>query len=210
MQRKVIAISFIGGRVGSSLVMGLLEKSGIAVGPINKTCSKQNAKGFYEINEYNEWLWDEFPFVNQFMPPVPDYFGSLIVETIVKQERFYMFIDKLFKDKLFIAIKAPYYFPVFLFDDRFDVTIISLKRNMPEQVKSIEKWNTKEGDFKGWIKDWEKLLLDAPKPSCEIYFEEWFQEPYKTYLKLCEVVDPPKVLSEKEVLEWIDPELKHY
>ena len=211
MQRKVIAISFIGGRVGSSLVMGLLEKSGISVGPVNRTNSKQNEKGCYEIDHYDNWLWDEFPFIKGFMPPAPDFLSSLAMEAVVKQERFNILIDKLFKDKSFIAIKTIYHFPVYLFDSNFyKLKIISLKRNMPEQVKSIEKWNTRKGNFKKWIKEWEEFLSDTPKPDCEIYFEEWFKEPYKTYLKLCKVVKPPKVLSEQEVLEWIDPELTHY
>ena len=166
MNRKVIAVSFVGGRVGSSLVMGLLEKSGISVGNVDKTYSTQNEKGFYEINEYNRWLRKEFPFVSQFMPHDRNFYGIAWLSD-TKQKRFKLLINKWFKNKSIIAIKAPYYFPVYLFDDSFDLTIISLKRKVSKQADSIEKWNTEKGDFKKWLKRWYKLLSYAPKPDCE-------------------------------------------
>ena len=54
------------------------------------------------------------------------------------------------------------------------------------------------------------IMAIAKRKRFKVLIDKWFQEPYKTYLNLCRIVNPPKILSEKEVLEWIDPELKHY
>lgn len=200
-----------GGRVGSSMTMGLLEKSGIDVGKVHRQTSSQNEKGFYEILEMQAWWKEIFKPIKlmTFMSPVPNILAAARLTSDNKEENTRM-IDKYFTDD-HIAIKCSYSFPVWLFEeDEFEVTTILPTRDIKAQAASVRKWNSQDGDFETWLTKWRELIRNSFPIDLELPFEDWQKDPIETYKKLYEVVQPPKMLTPQEVLDWFDPKLIHY
>ena len=206
--KRLIAVCYIGGRCGSSLTMGLLQLSGFDVGNIGTVTCPNNEKGYFEVFTFQSYVLEVIPELKGFQPMVRFIPKNI---KIVKKHRYdfsLRFKDWFKGDQ--IAVKCPYYLPMYLFPKEYKVTIISLKRELESQAKSIKKLNNGQGDFRKWLMDWQVKIDKYFKHDIEIDFDEWISEPYKTYLRMCEVVKPPKVLSKSEVLGFIDPKLKHF
>jgi len=206
--KEVVCVGHIGGRVGSSMVMGLLELSGYDVGNIGTASSPQNAKGFFEIKEFDQFLRDAFPFMDKFMP-FPSQWGRVETQISVGKPLFNEFISDWFTGDR-IALKCPYYFPALLFDDSWTVRLIGLDRIREHQVASIREMNNKDGHFATWINNWENMVFPKiPMPNL-LMFEDWINDPVETYRKLFFAFAPPNYLSEEQIKEWVDPKLVHY
>lgn len=200
-----ICIGTLGGRVGSSMIMGLLKLSGIDVGKVSTEVSPMNAKGTFEIDEVNEWYREKFKHLGfaDFQPPVPNesifgYAYSLRNKTPYK---------KYFTQE-HIAIKAPYVFTSIMYN--FD-KLIWLKRDIKNQAQSQQKYNIRKGDFEQWLKEWYAFM---DKNICEdhhqIIFEDFQKNPYGEYIKMIKYIGVGKQLTKKQVMDWFDPSLINF
>lgn len=207
MNKQVIAVCSVAGRCGTSLTVALLGMSGFDIGRVGQTIDANNPNGYYEINDLQEWMFCKCG-LNGYKPK-PGNIRQRIEYVKRYRTEFKCELKKYFNRKR-IALKVPYFLPLALFDPKDNVKVISLRRITKAQAMSIKKMNDGDGEFINWLLNWRRHIDLNFKKDIEIYFDEWINEPYKTYLRLCEVVKPPKVLTEKEVCEFIDPKLKHF
>ena len=192
------AIIYAGGRVGSSMVMGLLKLSDVDVGKMDTTSfSTQNEKGFFEIQELIKEVRDIYPNnLSHFMPSIPIYKAGHPIN-----------VNKYFSTYEDVALKLEY--GIGLWHIKVD-KVIYLTRDIRTQAQSIQNCNIETGDFESWIKMWERFIELNFQYDLKIDFSEWRKDPNKTYLKLYDVVRPPNKLSREEVYEWFEPNLIHY
>lgn len=212
--RKLTALLSVGGRTGSSMTMGLLERSGLDCGAVHQQKSTMNEKGFYEILEMQQFWHDEFSQFGHgaFMTPIPnmDELARYVNDDIDLSHLQRHKVDKYFTGD-HIALKIEFAYPIMLFrPEDFEITTIMPLREIPAQAASVRKWNSKDGDFEKWLMEWRTFAIGYFTPDLILYLEEWERSPYETYLKLHETIKPPKKLTEAEVLEWFDPKLIHY
>jgi hypothetical protein len=205
--KKVVCVGHIGGRVGSSMVMGLLKQSGYDVGNVSDLVSPQNPKGFFEITASDTFLRKHYPFMKTFMPM--SEWETIMSYTKAAKKEFNKVVSTWFNSKI-IAIKCPYYFPHLLFDETWDVRLIGLIRKRKHQVKSIEAMNTKKGDFGYWLDRWGKVVFENMDSPPMFEFEEWIRNPYQTYLTLCDKIEPNIIMEEHQVLDWVDKKLVNH
>lgn len=206
--KKLVVTASANGRVGSSLTIGILELSGYDVGPVTQAKDQNNAKGYFELNAFGKYYGEVVPELKGFMPLVKDI-PSAIEEIKKHKYNFEIKMKDWFKGDN-IAVKCPYYLPMYLFPDEYERTVISLRRNTKSQAKSIQKMNNKKGDFELWLSKWQTQIDKYFVNDIEIWYKDWIENPYHTYIKMCEVIKPPITLTEKEVTSFIDPKLKHY
>ncbi|MCK5520995.1 MAG: hypothetical protein KAI81_07770 [Candidatus Marinimicrobia bacterium] len=203
VRKQVILVGYIGGRVGSSLVMAMLEKAGFDVGQNNRG-SNENPLGFYEPESYFSFLQEkfkEFDFLN-FMAKKLKGNDLRIFDDKCEEvkEEFEALLDKEFYgDK--IAIKCPYYAPVRLFDMyKYDVRMISIKRGAEDQARSILKMNSaskyNQKEVVEWLNSWDhtKWLLSGYCGAYNIEFEDIIE-------------DPEYVLT--PLFKWLKPDIKN-
>ena len=185
-RKKVILVGYIGGRVGSSLTMAILEKAGFDVGENNRG-SNENPLGFYEPTAYFSFLQEkfkEFDFLNSGGKRLDREslrrFNDICEE--VKPE-FETLLDNEFTGDQ-IALKCPYYAPVRLFDMyKYDVRMISIDRDVDDQATSIMKMNTDckmtHKDVVDWLGSWDltKWLLSGYCQPINIAFEDLVETP---------------------------------
>jgi len=212
---KIVTINFIGGRVGSSLTTGILEKSGMSAGNVSRSADQFNPKGYFEVVEYLKYLRSLFPETSRFMPPVFTHEEALeYIESSAKDfpSRFH----EWFGGTKELVVKCPYYHPSLLFE-RFiydaKVIRIALTRDVSNHVASMKRMNTKfasDDEWKRWVHAWDERA--SSEYSCEltIPFESWFDAPLLTYRELYDVVKPPKELTEKEINDWINKEYRNF
>ena len=204
---KVITVSSICGRTGTSLVINLLGASGCDIGDVSPVTGPNNEKGYFEVNEINDYFIETIPGLKGFAPMIHNT-GHAIHVCYQERIKFRKLFKKHFTGDC-VAIKTPYCLPVFMFGDKFDVYRVMLTRNHESQAKSIAKMNSEQIDWVGWLTTWKRKISKFFMPDIEIDFDEWFTNPYETYLRLYEATKPPVKLTESEVLEIIDFKLKH-
>lgn len=204
--KKAICVSSIGGRTGSSLTMGLLGQSGIDVGSVANTASPHNQKGFFEIPDYWKELYAIFPHLGKPMQPIK----PLLEICHSAREHHSAFMKNMqgwFTEET-IAIKTPFFIPRFLLGTNIRTVNIRLKRDINSQAASIKRVNPNmQGDIRSWLREWENYADFFFASDLTISFEDWITNPYETYEKLCEIVQPPVKLSKEQVEEWVDPKL---
>lgn len=205
--KRVIVVCSTAGRCGTSLTIGLLKKSGFDVGKIGTITDENNAKGYYEILPLQEWIFDTCRLNGYKIEPAN--IERKIDLAIKSQKAFSKELDKYFTGNE-IAIKIPYFIPLYLFSPDIEIIVVSLQRNHKEQGLSIKKMNNGVGEFTEWLDTWQKTIDKHFRSDITIDFSEWIGNPYQTYLRLCEVVKPPQIITETEVMSFIDPKLKHF
>ncbi len=220
-KKKIICLVFIGGRVGSSLAMGLLKKSGINVGKVGKSVDANNLGGYFEISEMITEVYTNFyPQLSGPMPyPVqindPDIHEFLTRKNITTFEK--KFFSWFPGKNQQLALKVGYLHPVKLFKkianrNGYQFIPVCLTRNADANINSIKKMqggSRTPAQWLNWRTEWGNIR-DSFNFNNRIDFNDWFTSPYKTYLKLYQIVKPPILLTEAEVLKYINPDYKHF
>lgn len=216
--KKVISVNYVGGRCGSSMVMGLLEKSGVDVGNVSRLTDNKNAKGYFEMKEYWELLYSTFNFLGGFMPrpTKPDTINPYMYDYLTDNvmDKWKKFFDNNFTGDL-IAVKSAFYFPKFIFEKLgFEVINIGLYRSIPDQAKSIRTMNDKDKsllEWQLWLTEWYKAISDEVVKNVRTYtFEDWFFDVSLCYNWLHKDCDLPMKLNDKQLNEWVEPKLRTF
>lgn len=220
-KKKIVCLVFIGGRVGSSLVMGMLKKSGMNIGKVGTATDVKNPNGYFEIEEMITDVYTNiYPQLSGPMPyPVkktdPEIHKFLTREIVDDFEKKFF---KWFKgSNRQLALKVGYLHPIELFkkiarNHGYKLIPVYLCRAPKATTQSIQAMHSgprTTGQWLNWHDQWQQVASDFEFDN-EIYFEDWFTEPYKTYLKLYNMVKPPIKLTEAQVIEYINPTYKHF
>jgi hypothetical protein len=220
-RQKIILLACPQGRIGSSMVMGLLKISGVYVGDHDKLTKPKamNQKGFFELKTHNQLLSEIFPKAKDlFAPPSLDEVERLKNEN---SERYLEWFEQEFGDQTPVAIKSPQLLSILFFlntNRTWDIRIILLKRNFVNQAKSLKRvWRNNEyrknltvDEIVAWLIRWQNFalqLLDHYNLEyLDLSFDELLDSPLVTSSKLFDFLEIHQ-LSDEEILDWVDPKL---
>lgn len=199
-----ICVSYIGGRVGSSLTMSLLYHSGVDCGKDLRKADQFNPSGYYESDKVYQIQYDTYDFMRGFMPGKPN---ELPNEYELEPQR-----DKIVGcyDEEYFAIKTPYAVCSDLVDS--PKKHIFLRRKREDQALSLMRVNTMKAssnEWTRWIRLWEDWILDRYKFDLVLDFSEWMEYPLQTYNMLYNL-GLPKRMNEEDIMKIVKPEQSKY
>lgn len=210
------------GRVGSSLMMGLLDKAGLNLGAgVSSKPMPINKKGLFEIKEHNHLLGR---FYAGYYPETGEPPSLDSVRCIANRHApFYGdYLSEIAAGVYPLALKSPRCLSLplaFNLKERFDISIIRLKRNIEEQVHSIEKvWKNHGNDFqkqcstediRAYVKKWiafsEDIYREYPFESIDCDFNSMIESPENEIKRLSAFIGIN--ISRDYAQSWIDPGL---
>lgn len=216
---KLIIVEVIGARCGSSLVMGLLDRSGINTGnsDLHPIPDRWNPGGYYESIGIYSLIMCELKSITGVFTEIVDYKTRKKIALKYK-DNFLDILNKEYKSKYPIAVKDCNggLLAMFDCDDLFDVRIILLKRNIEDQCCSIYKMWNEEFKIKGhdreafykWMKEEYELMdiwiKESKLPCLEITFCQLIDNPIKSTNNICDFLNI-SILSESVIRDWINP-----
>ena len=221
-RQKIIILACPQGRIGSSMVMGLLKISGVYVGDENKLTRPAaiNPKGFFELMAHNQLLDEIFPKEpGLFAPPSYAELERLRDE---HSKRYFAWFEQEFGQQSPIAIKSPQLLSIPFFIDTsrpyYDVRIVLLRRDFVHQAKSLRRvWKNNDArkDFTvdeivAWLVKWRnfslQLLNHYHLEYLDLSFEDFLIAPLVISTTMLDFLEIPKP-SNEQILDWVDPEL---
>ena len=219
LKQKLIIVEFVGGRCGSSLVMGLLNRAGVNTGPNNLHIEPDiwNQGGYYETLEVSNITSRDMVAITDPFTEIIDY-NERKEFALSHKQKFVDMLKKTYKGNCAIAVKDNNGGILAMFDNEdpaFDVRIIFLDRNTEDQCKSIILlWNEGFGieghnrdKYFNWIEKEKKLVEEWIKtskiPYIKLMFFKLLDDPIESTKKICELVDIP-MLSENVIQSWIN------
>lgn len=207
------------GRVGSSLMMGLLDKAGLNLGAgVSSEPMPINKKGLFEIKEHNHLLGrfyaGYYPETGE--PPPLDSVRCIADRYSLSYGEY---LTEIAAGVYPLALKSPRCLSLplaFNLKERFDISIIRLNRNIEDQVHSIEKvWKNYGNDFqkqcstedirayvKKWISFSGDIYREYPFESIDCDFNSMIESPENEIERLSAFIGMN--ISKSDALSFID------
>lgn len=201
------------------MMMGLLENAGLNTGAgVDRKPVAINKKGIFEIKEHNHLLGK---FYAGYYPDIGDPPSLDLVCSIA--DRYAPFYDdyliEIANGIYPLALKSPRCLSLplaFTLKERFDIRIIRLRRNIEDQVRSIEKvWKIYGNDFqkqcssdnirdyvKKWIRFSDDIYREYPFGSIECDFNSIVESPENQIERLSAFIGIS--ISQDHARSWID------
>jgi hypothetical protein len=209
MKRKVILVGFMCGRVGSSMVMGLLKMAGASVGNVMPKKDKHNRKGYFEIAQIQ--ACQESMFKPMF------FWGSKLIPIVRAYEqcekardKWPALLDKNFGDAPVITFKARMFAIAPLFIGLgYDVRLLWIRRNTGSQVRSMARigHHTNVAGITAWVEHGLKWMVrmvrQLPFPVKVVYMEQILARPVQTAAGITAFCGLHEIPAEK-VKAWVD------
>lgn len=215
----IVFVSYYMGRVGSSMMMGLLENAGLNTGTgVIRKPSVINKKGIFEIKKHNHLL---SRFYKGYYPDTGEPPSLDLVSSIAKRyaTSYYEYLTEVATDKYPLALKSPRCLSLplaFTLKDRFDIRIIRLTRDIEDQVRSIKKvWksfgndsqkNCSSDDIRDYVEKWimfsDNIYREYPFESIEFDFDSIFESTKNEIERLGAFIGV--TISQENARSWID------
>jgi hypothetical protein len=220
--KKVVAVGYAHGRVGSSATMSLLRLAGLNVGSDQRLAgpAKMNPKGFLELKKQNIFLKVAFPEVYGSIVSPPDL-KSMEEKGKKRAESYRDLLEYEFNDQFPIGLKSPDMLTILFLRnlrDELSTYLIVLDRDTQDQAESLKRvWkqnsgieNTSLKEIRQFLNDW-KEFRDAVRnrydfPVIHVDFNSLINKPYEETLRITQFLSI-KCPSEQAVRDWIDPDL---
>ncbi|MFH1277853.1 MAG: glycosyltransferase [Candidatus Eisenbacteria bacterium] len=223
-RRKIVAVAYPVGRVGSSAMMGILHLAGLYVGSDRRLFepAAMNPKGFFELPEQERFLretWSViYPHVS--IPPADRMVDRIAAERTPVYRRL---LDDSFGGRYPAAVKSQWCLTLpFLREmtDEFDVRVLYMERIREDQIASLLRvWRGAEDpvrrhasrDFVAeYIDRWrafgEGILRSGGLPHMRVSFDALVADPAAVMSEIVSFLDidaPP----EDRIREWVDPSI---
>ncbi|MBN1826875.1 MAG: glycosyltransferase [Candidatus Eisenbacteria bacterium] len=223
-RKKIVVVGYPLGRVGSSALMGLLERAGAHPGDVRFLAGSapMNPKGFFELPAQEKLLREAWAgiYPHLSLPPSPAQTDAIGAEYA---ERYADLLAEIFGDADPIAVKSQWFLTLpFLhrLRDRYDVRLLSLERDTGEQIHSLLRvfrttdrppyQHADEEYVTAYIEQWRRfgrrIRENLSFPASEVRFEKLMADPVAVTEEICRFAGletPP----EEEILDWLDPSL---
>lgn len=186
-------------RAGTSIVAGIVHKSGIDMGKSRK--SSINPKGYFQDIDFEE----------MFKRVGPEH-----EKMYQKHEQFEKEFQKLIDERegeWGFKNGAELYFLPIIYRMLPNLKIIVCHRTIEDQIRSIQRTvNAKPlSELREGIHKYHKMLDEFFEkydvPRLDVRFEKIFEETEKQIKRICDFLDKP---FKKELTDFIDPDLWHY
>jgi hypothetical protein len=221
MENKTVIVIGVG-RGGTSLTAGILNGLGVQMGENQKPGDGANEHGYFEnkvIEDFNirECLEPNGFFTNYrggYVNPLP----------LPKLEEVYELYPKL-KDRVIEIVKQEAHYPIWGWKDERNLWTSQLFLNHIENPHFIVNYREPTSTANSLrfrdgkptdmgleiVKQYNELIEEFFKkwhyPRLNIHYERYFEEGEKQVKEICEFLELP---FNKEVLELIDPKIKHF
>ena len=155
-KKKIIFVAFVGGRCGSSMTMGILDRCGCNCGPdADRSQSVENPGGFYEIESIQSLWRKESSWLITKPFEEPFSFDQIRQNVDAKQELVRIFENE-YENRYPVVVKAMDFACVAMFenDPEYDIRVVCPMRNITDQCRSIARmWGTEYtiDCFKPWL-----------------------------------------------------------
>jgi tetratricopeptide (TPR) repeat protein len=221
--KKIIAVGYPLGRVGSSALMGLLRLAGCNVGKnIFTEPDPMNPRGFFELPTQQYFLeriyLGIYPHIA--LPPSPTMLTD-IGRNYTHEYR--ALLASEFAPLYPAAIKSQWFLTLPFFEElreEFDIRLLALERNLEDQVRSfwrvwqntdhpIRKYATLEF-IREYILKWrefgQQILSTTLIPTMKVSFDQLMQQPEPLMADICRFTGLPP-LSSDVLAAWLEPKL---
>lgn len=221
-KRKIVAVAYPVGRVGSSAMMGLLHLADLHVGSDRRLFepAPMNPKGFFELPEQERFLRETWPVIypHASIPPAP-----LMVDRIARERApaYRRLLDDALGGRYPAAVKSPWCLTLpFLREmaDEFDVRVLYMERVREDQIASLLRVWRDAGDparrhasrdfVAEYVDRWRAFgdgcLKGGGLPHMRVSFDALVADPVPVMNGIASFLDiePP---PEDRIREWVDP-----